>query len=299
MTEFIRQEFLRYPHLEKLGNREVDNIEIGTTYVFPKIDGTNASVWWDGEKVCCGSRNRQLSLEKDNAGFMIYVKTHENLCSFVEIYYDYILYGEWLVPHTLKTYREDAWNKFYIFDVYSRSQDKFLPYEVYQPLLEAFGLEYIPCIKKIVNGKAEHFLHEANTTNYLLPTGVKGEGVVIKNYEWKNEFGQQPWAKIVLSEFKDEMSKQWDPATHEVKSSESALADLCCTQALIQKEKAKIELNEGGWNNKLIPRLMETVVHSVITEELYNGLKKIKNPIIDFRYFRQLIGQKVRTELGL
>ena len=26
-------------------------------------------------------------------------------------------FGEWLVPHSLKTYREDAWRDFYIFDV--------------------------------------------------------------------------------------------------------------------------------------------------------------------------------------
>ena len=34
--------FLKYMHLERYGNEEVDGIEQGTTYVFPELDGTNA-----------------------------------------------------------------------------------------------------------------------------------------------------------------------------------------------------------------------------------------------------------------
>lgn len=39
--------FNKYQHVEKLGNKEVEGINIGTCYVFPKIDGTNASIWND------------------------------------------------------------------------------------------------------------------------------------------------------------------------------------------------------------------------------------------------------------
>lgn len=41
-------EFLRYPSLSKIGNVEVENIEVGTCHIMPKIDGTNASIWMDG-----------------------------------------------------------------------------------------------------------------------------------------------------------------------------------------------------------------------------------------------------------
>ena len=34
--------FLKYMHLERYGNEEVDGIEQGTTYVFPKLDGTKS-----------------------------------------------------------------------------------------------------------------------------------------------------------------------------------------------------------------------------------------------------------------
>jgi hypothetical protein len=289
--------FVRYPHLERMGNREVDNIEIGTAYVFPKIDGTNASVWWDGEKVCCGSRNRQLSLEKDNQGFMTHVVQNESLKRCVENNPDIILYGEWLVPHTIKHYREDTWNKFYVFDVYSRVEDKFIPYEQYVPILVSHDIEFIPCLKKIVNGKAEHFLHEARECRFLLPNEHVGEGVVVKNYEWKNEFGSQPWAKVVLAEFKDKHMSNSPAAIREVQSDEAAIVEVACSPTLIQKEYAKLSVD--GWENKNIPRLMETVFHCVVVEELYNAMKTVKNPTIDFRYLRQLVGQKVKKQIGL
>jgi hypothetical protein len=62
-------EFKKYMHLERFGTSEVEGIEIGTTYVFPKLDGTNASVWFEDGKIKAGSRNRELSFDNDNAGF--------------------------------------------------------------------------------------------------------------------------------------------------------------------------------------------------------------------------------------
>ena len=37
--------FEKYQHVERFGTSEVEGIELGRTYVFPKLDGTNASVW--------------------------------------------------------------------------------------------------------------------------------------------------------------------------------------------------------------------------------------------------------------
>ena len=56
-------------HLERYGSDEVQGIELGECYIFPKIDGTNGSLWWDGVNIKAGSRNRELELDNDNAGF--------------------------------------------------------------------------------------------------------------------------------------------------------------------------------------------------------------------------------------
>jgi len=298
--------FIRYPHLERFGNSGVQDIEFGVTHIFPKLDGTNASVWcedWNLEEGACiistGSRNRELTnSDNDNAGFKQYVQSYKQPFwkFFQNVHHlNYILYGEWLVPHTIKTYREDAWRRFWIFDVYDRSTGKFLPYEVYQSLLETYGLDYIPCIKKFKNGSYDNFLHEAqNNSHFLLPEGSKGEGIVIKNYDWTNKFQQVTWAKIVLNEFKDKFHATMGANLQEVGSPAQVICDFACTPHLIEKEYAKIVNENGSWSNHFIPRLLHTVFYSVVTEELWDGLKKINYGSVNFQELKALCIQKVK-----
>jgi len=37
--------FKKYQHIERYGNEEVEGIDLGDCYIFPKIDGTQAIVW--------------------------------------------------------------------------------------------------------------------------------------------------------------------------------------------------------------------------------------------------------------
>nr|MBC8437152.1 hypothetical protein [bacterium] len=111
-------EFERYQSIKKYQTMEVEAIELGKVYVFPKIDGTNASVWLDEDTIKCGSRNRELTLDNDNAGFCKYILDRcDNIHQYLYANPTHRIYGEWLVPHTLKTYESGAWRKFYVFDV--------------------------------------------------------------------------------------------------------------------------------------------------------------------------------------
>lgn len=290
--------FLRYPHLEKLGNIEVEGIEFGTAYVFPKLDGTNASMWMDktGE-FCFGSRNRQLTLDNDNAGFMFSMSGENgiNERDLLEHLPEIRLYGEWLVPHTLKDYRDDAWRKFYVFDVYDDSKNRFLSYDEYKPHLDYYGVDYIPCIKIIKNGTPDQFKHEIQNARFLLKDDAKSpEGIIIKNYEWENKFKRQTWAKIIAGEFKDDFHKQWGPSELETKVNEEIVVEKAVTQQLVDKEYAKIVVSENGWSSKYIPRLLETVFNYVVTEELYDAWKTIKFGSINGKALRNFTNQRVK-----
>ena len=289
--------FLRYPHLCKFGHSDVENIEFGITHVFPKLDGTNASLWQkEGNVLSAGSRNRQLSVNSDNHGFYNTILNYpDNYCKFFFNYPDYILYGEWLVPHTIKTYRDDAWRRFWIFDVYDRSTGKFLPYDVYKPLLEEHSLDYIPCIKAFKNGSWENFLYEAtNNAGFLLPDEENGEGVVIKNYDWTNSHQQVTWAKIVLAEFKDKFHAVMGHNIEENVSNAARIVEKACTVSLIEKEYAKIVADQNGFTSRLIPRLLHTVFYCVVTEELWDCLKEIKYGLVNFKELQQLCILKVK-----
>lgn len=147
--------FKRYQHLERFGTTEVENIELGECYIFPKIDGTNGSVWMDNGEIKAGSRNRELSLEKDNAGFLEWAKGQKHLISYLNENPNHRLFGEWLVPHSLTTYRGNAWRNFYVFDVEidssSESDTVYMHYNDYKPLLDKHGVDYIPPIAIIKN----------------------------------------------------------------------------------------------------------------------------------------------------
>ena len=62
----------------------------------------------------------------------------------------------------------------------------------------------------------------------------------------------------------------------------------------IGKVVAKISNDEGGWSSKFIPRLLQTVFYDLINEELWNIIKKHKNPKIDFAYLQRLTITKVK-----
>jgi len=209
-------EFKKYQHIERFGTSEVDGIEFGYCHVFPKIDGTNASMWVENEKLPAdiqfGSRRRHL-VDDDNAGFKRDVEKNPDahFGNFFANNPTLRLFGEWLVPHSLKTYREDAWRKFYVFDVVrdlpvelpSGEKFEYLTYEEYQPMMEEYGIDYTPCIATVKDGNYDFFLAQLKCNNFLIEDGKGfGEGIVIKNYTYKNKYGRTTWAKIVTSDFK-------------------------------------------------------------------------------------------------
>jgi ATP-dependent RNA circularization protein (DNA/RNA ligase family) len=178
-------------HLERLGTTEVDGIEIGTVYVFPKLDGTNASIWLEDGELCAGSRNRKLSVDSDNAGFYNWALTQKNLKVMLQRNPNLSFYGEWLVPHSLKTYRDDAWRKFYIFDAYNHDTGMYIHYDGLKEILDAHNADYLAPLAIVKNGNYETFQGLLEKNVFLIQEGQGlGEGIVLKNYEWENKFGK-------------------------------------------------------------------------------------------------------------
>lgn len=315
-------EFREYMHLERLGTSEVEGILDGEVLVFPKIDGTNASVWFDGEKVCAGSRKRDLSVEgaSDNAGFREFVSKDERLKSFFSRkgFQNMTLYGEWLVPHSLKTYRDDAWKRFYVFDVYHLFGDEaawpMVSYDEYKPWLDEHGLDYIPPIAKIRNPNEDDLYRLLDRSGeFLIKDGAgKGEGLVFKNYSFQNQYGRTTWAKLVTNEFKEKHFKEMGaPEIHAGLMIEERIVEKYCTPEFILKEQAKVILgrnpNASGnvgewphlWDSQMIPELLGRVWYEFIREETANFLKEYKNPKINFRLLNSLVIKKTKEVINV
>lgn len=306
--------FRKYDHVERLGHPEVQDIDVGLIHVFPKLDGTNASVWCelDGMRVRCGSRNRVLDPGSDNHGFCTWVLGDDPkaklLREFVETNPHLIVYGEWLVPHSLKTYRQDAWKRFWIFDVWHRGSGEYLPFDSYAPKMEGLDLILPLCTAENPSANQLREIMERNT--FLLQDGAgAGEGIVLKNYLWRNKFGRQPWAKIVTNEFKEKNGAAFGP--RHVKGERDIAAEIVAelaTESFIRKEWTKVvnlvaneqrrptfadEDEEHGFvqanRHRIIPRFLGTLYYEFVQEEIREIVKKWKNPVLDFGRLNKLL----------
>ena len=292
--------FKKYQHVCRLGTEEVDGILNGKCYVFPKMDGTNGSVWLNDEgKVCAGSRNKMLGIGKeDNYAFHHHITNDDKIASYLKEHPTHRLFGEWLVPHTLKTYTEDSWKKFYIFDVCVDDGEelKYLPYEEYEPLLKEFGLLFLEPLAIVDNPSVEEVKELVKNNTYRIKENAGcGEGVVIKRYNYVNKYGRVVWAKVLHDEFnviKQNKTKEIHNNNQEV---ESLILEEYVTSHFIEKEYAKIINEHTGIDRKhLIPMLLSKVWYELINEEMWNILKKYKNPTIDFKKINKMVINKVK-----
>lgn len=292
---------INYMHIERLGTDEVEGLLDGEVYIFPKIDGTNGFVCYDKESgdVVAGSRKRFLTFKKDNAGFYNFISNHKNIKSYLSKNQDRILYGEWLVPHTIKTYNDNCWRQFYVFDVGVMENGKrthYISYEEYKNELAEYKIPYLTPLAIIKNPTIEEIKEISENNFVMMKEGSIGEGVVCKNYEFYNKYGRRTWGKYVRNEFKENKkgnvgNKCADTDFYTV---EEKIVNEYVTQSFVDKEFNKIRISENGWSSKLIPRLLDTTFYSLITEECWHFIKKYKFPNINFNFLRKLTYAKIK-----
>ena len=282
-------------HVEKLGREEVDGILAGTCDIFPKLDGCNGMIYLDDNgHITCGSRNRALSETSDNQGFRDYVWNNiDKFNKYFSIHPDVILYGEWLVPHTLKTYREDMWRRFWVFDVLSN--ETYIRYDAYSPELDEYEIDYVPRIAQIKNPTEDKLIQIMQENKFGIKDGEGiGKGIVIKNYNFTNRYDRVTWAKIVSTDFTDKHRHEMGEPQIEMSPVEDKIAALL-TQDMVDKVYANLVAeNDDLWANNLIPRFLSTVWHDFIVEELWSAIKKFKNPTVSFRMLQHHVTNRIK-----
>lgn len=306
----MSDEFIRYQKVKRYGTEEVIGIENGECHVFGKLDGTNSSLWMDSDlNLRVGSRNRELSIENDNFEFYKWALNQEHIKKFFKENDPNIrLYGEWLIPHSLKTYREGAWRDFYVFDVVIDKEPdeirhegddkvKYLPYDEYKPLLEEYGIEYIPPIAIVEEGNYEKFVDLLDSNTFLIEDGKGiGEGIVIKNYNFFNDYGRQVWAKVVTNKHKELNTKEMGARVVKGKKSvEQKIVLEFVTQAKVDKLEAKIKAKHGDvWASEYIPELLGRAYYELIDEEAWEFVKEFNRPTIDFSKLKYKCDSRIK-----
>lgn len=267
--------FKKYMHIEPL-DRVLPILDYDHVYVQPKLDGANAQIFIkDNGELGWGSRNYEQTKEYDAIRMGKYVEYHpeyKDLLLDLKAMFgkDFILYGEWLTPHTLKDYEGSAWEKFYIFDVYSPEDDTFLsPPQCDSAFNKHPDILRVPYIG-IFEGGDSDIIEKLmdiceNQNHFLMKEGKIGEGIVIKNYSdgysdtSRKLFGERiVWGKIVRTDFKAK-SRAVNKGM-KILSLEEKLAQNNVEEEFISKEYYKFTSDEGVvWTDKMIPDFIKKV----------------------------------------
>ena len=274
--------FKKYMHVERLSgayNPEINGLLNGTVYVFPKLDGANHSVFWDEEKgmVRCASRNQILSEGNDSTGFYKYFMAHPELTKFIEDHKNCIMYGEFMTPHTIKTYKDEVWNNYYVFDVvkYDGEQLRYMEVSDYHFLCHEYGINCIAPIAIIDNPTIDDLSAEMEHNNYLMKDREIGEGIVVKNYGFVNHYGRTTWGKMVREEFKaasKNPGKGFSP--------EEIMAHENVSKEFVAKEFNKFTTDRGEtWSDCMIPDFLKYIWHEWWVDYSFELVAQSRNPV--------------------
>lgn len=303
---------IKYPKIKSLGHEDTDGILIGTVTIEEKIDGANASIWIEDGDVKCGSRTRILGEESFN-GFVEYVKKNKQIGGYLRKNPNLRLYGEWLVRHTI-SYNELAYKKFYLFDVMvipdeleapkehegtkrevqdlmSREvtrQCKWLDADQVRIAADAMGLATPSILGCVINPSPDEIKKYAGQSEL----GEKGEGVVVKNKDFINKWGDRVCAKVVTQEFMEGNAIVFGGNNkHSETYAEMKMVNACMTVARIKKimHKLQPQINEK-LDMQHTARIIQAAYHDMFEEELWDFAKK--QSIINFKHLQNLSCKK-------
>ncbi len=114
--------------------------------------------------------------------------------------------------------------------------------------------------------------------------GKSGEGIVIKNYEFINKFGNHSHAKIVVDKFKEITRIKCTALPGTI---EGDCCRLYANPARVQKILHKIPC-EDMHPMAHRARIMDTLYHDILTEEI-TGIAKRASVPFDFRLFQRSV----------
>lgn len=285
--------FIRYPKVHRLGKEETDGILYGQVHVEEKIDGANAQIWIDDGKISVGSRNNTLCTDVDNPiegnnmfnGFVEHVANSENIKKLLFENPEMRLYGEWLVRHTIH-YNETNYSKFYLFDI--KVGKEFLTKEKVRQLGEVYNIP-MPEYHGVFTNPTQEQLMEYVGKSAL---GDNGEGVVLRNFDFVNPFGDMSYAKIVTPKFQEDNSVVFGGNNkHSPHYWEQHVVVKYMTLARVKKimQKTESQIDER-LDLKHTPRIANTAYHDMLTEEIWEIQKKVES--LNFKVLKRIAMKK-------
>lgn len=300
----------KYVDIERLKESYANAFTIGEHIVIQtKVDGANASFTYDldTDSVKAFSRKKEVSPMNNLRGFYEYIMRFPK--------YDiqritkngrYIIFGEWLVSHTVK-YPDEAYNIFYMFDVFDTHTSQYVKYDIAKNI---FDLLYDVANKNEITFKFVPVLYDGELVSWenvydLLKISTTGaspceEGIVIKSQDRLDKIDSRTpsYVKIVATEFsevaKQKKQKEIDPASAEDYQRQLEIVKTVVTKRRVEKIIQKM-VDEGiipeTWDCHDMSNIMK-IAPKLVYEDC---MKEEKETVLSCNKFGKICGSLTGT----
>lgn len=250
-----------------------------------KLDGANASFTVDPNGMLkCFSRRVELDENNTLRGF--YTWAHSTLKQ-ESLNPDFIYFGEWLVKHKIDY--GDALNKFYLFDVYDKTKEKYLSFDFVREEGQRLNLLLIPTFYE---GPYSSFDHLQSFVGKSTFSGVSGEGIVVKNVDYTDSFGHQLFVKLVSDAYR-EVQPQKAPKDPTGIPVEASFVQNFITKARVEKFIHSF-IDEGTLHEDFGIEDMRQILN-LLSPALWEDLKKEESQDIPEDCKEALIHRAIRS----
>lgn len=266
-------EIKKYMDIVRLGHKTTEDVLNKGDYITitEKIDGANSSFTAIDGVVYGFSRNNPVSEENTLRGFYGFTQTLDAAKLLPNKRY----FGEWLVRH--KVDYGDNFNKFYLFDIYDEELQEYLPLDFVKAEAERLNLNLVPIFYEGEYIDFEHLMSFVGKSK--LTEDGKGEGIVVKNVNYKDRYGRQIFVKLVSDIFR-EMQKQKAPKDPSKQPEEFTFVKTFMNRARVEKLIYKL-VDEGILDEKfsiedmgLILKHLGNMVYDDMLKEEIDSLSK-------------------------
>lgn len=242
-----------------------------------KIDGANASIAWDGTTGKLEVFSRTSLLDKPGAlrGFYDYVKTEIEPKLDMSKHPDIVVFGEWLVPHSV-SYNKEAYGKWYVYDIWNKKLGGYMAQSIVSGFCREYRLNYA---EELYYGPFVSWDHCRSFIGKSKAYGPEQEGVVVKNQTklYDETRGAPAYIKIVDEKFKEshkaKAKRELSPEEAAAKERGTTLAASIVTEARVRKIILKL-VDERILPAELGPKDMGTVMKHLAKRVFDDCLKE-------------------------
>lgn len=287
----MMSEIKKYTDIVRLGHKSTIGVlnEGDHITITEKLDGANASfILNKNGEVDCFSRNNQVTEDNTLRGYYGWV--NDNIKpELLNPRYRY--FGEWLVSHKIQ-YKPEYYQNFYLFNVYDEELEEYLPDNIMRGEADRIGIKTVPLIYEGNYISFEHLMSFVGKSDMAINYG---EGIVVKNVNYKDRYGHQMFVKLVHEDFAEVQKQKKPKDPNKPLTIEQEFVNMCVTPARVDKLLYKL-VDEGIIDKDFGIEDMSVILKN-LGGRIYEDILKEESDSLpenyDVQILRKAIGSKV------